>query len=264
MSVLEMNQRTVLEYRTGQVPEFNATKLMALANQMGNLKMGSKGTEEGIEDVAHVVTRSGGKENEGMNRIIVIENKAGKHFVGRLSKFQWKDAIGFFLKGNDQVVSLHFQTRFKMNLGGRMDHLYAHFYSFKALLTVFFLFARMQAIQEVSIGERIIESKGSLLTEGICMLFRATQAKHPPSVKYAFVHKSLDVMILKPRLKYTAAMRFFNSSFMFVISSDDEIRWKIIRWKHETMGYGALCGHKTQKGTLAAVMMAPGAQLQGM
>ena len=39
LSVLEMNQRTVLEYRTGQVPVFNAAKLMALANQMGNLKM---------------------------------------------------------------------------------------------------------------------------------------------------------------------------------------------------------------------------------
>ena len=88
MSVIEMDQRTVLKYRTGQVSEFNATKLMALANQMGNLKMGSKGTEEGIEDVAHVVTRSGGKENEGRKRIIVIENKAGKPFVGRLSKFQ--------------------------------------------------------------------------------------------------------------------------------------------------------------------------------
>ena len=64
-------------------------------------------------------------------------------------------------------------------------------------------------------------------------------------------------MILKPRLKFTAAMRFFNSSFMFVLSSDDEVNWKLTRWKHETMGYGALCGHKTQKGTLAAVMMAP-------
>ena len=64
LSVLEMDQRTVLKYRTGQASEFNTTTLMALANQMGNLKMGSKGTEEGIEDVAHVVTRSGGKENE--------------------------------------------------------------------------------------------------------------------------------------------------------------------------------------------------------
>ena len=140
LSVLEMRRRTVLKYRTGQASEFNAIRFMALANQTGSLEMMKP--EEKVEDVAYVVKRSTSKGDKSTKRVILVEKKAGKTFVGKLSKFQWKDAVGFFLRGNDQLVSLHFKPRFRLDLGDRMEHLNAHFYSFKSLVTVFFLYAR--------------------------------------------------------------------------------------------------------------------------
>ena len=90
-SIAEMEGRAVLKYRTGKTPEFNAKKLMGLANQTENLETVMKKVEQNVEGVANVVTRSGKKKDDKI-ALIGLDNSG-------------KTSLLYKLKFNEDVIS---------------------------------------------------------------------------------------------------------------------------------------------------------------
>ena len=202
-SIKELKDRTILKFRTGKSPEFNAKKLMSLANQTENLKLAMKKIEEKQSEMAHVVTRARKKEEGNrMKKLLLVPDKSGMNHVGKMQKYQWKDVVELFLRGSDQICSLNYATKYDMDISTKIQHFYGHYYSLKSLLTVFFLLVRRLATNQTPVGERIIDGKRTLMMEAIALMYRTSQRNNPvgTEVEESFKHELLNCSAILPRL----------------------------------------------------------------
>ena len=247
LSIEDMKSRTVLQYRKGENPTFNARKLLMLANQ---LKDGQN--KSMLRESIYFTTR---KEKTELEKIkgdmsqshTIINNKKN-------GRFNAKSGVISTLKNRNQILTKEFRSVLKFETG-RLLTILSRFYSFGAVITVFWYVSRMLELKKQidTFGRTFIET----LQEAICILFREAQKLHPPACKEMHVDESLRVLVITPRLKYGACMRLFGTCRLIVLGNTDPLRNKIIRWKHEVKCASGFDGHRSQKGTLAEILSGP-------